>query len=402
ELFNAEFTPAVEIDRIQEEFQTLMQTNEMVNEMWKKFNDLICYYPEYHGHEKLKVERFQRMLRDGIREVISLFKCTTFNDLLSRARVREADLLRKKNKEVKEVKRKIEFRDRDAKKHKHDQGRKSGGTQNKTSCKKCHKTHLGVCRANMPGSYKCGALNHMSKDCKKPMILCYNCNQLGHKANECPNPKVIEAKPLKSIKEEKVEKAGISNPTAQVYMMATEEDKVVRDVVTGTILVNSIPARVLYDSGVSVSFVSYEFSKNLSTPPNKLQLPLEVELLDSKVVIVSKVYRDVEIEIDDSYFKIDLIRIMLGLFDIVIGMDWLDKYDANILSHVIDTKFEKKRVEDVPIVNEFLGVFPEDLPGIPPERQVEFQIDLVLGATFIAKTLYRLAPSEMKELMSQL
>ncbi|GJY71929.1 zinc finger, CCHC-type, retrotransposon gag domain protein, partial [Tanacetum coccineum] len=146
------------------------------------------------------------MLRDGIREVISQFKCTTLNDLLSRALVRETDLLRKKNKEVKEVKRKIEFRDRDAKKHKHDQGRKSGGTQNKMSCKKCHKTHLGVYRADMSGCYKCCALNHMSKVCKKPMILCYNCNQLGHKANGCP--------------------------TARVYMMATEEDKVVSDVVT--------------------------------------------------------------------------------------------------------------------------------------------------------------------------
>ncbi|GJV06266.1 putative reverse transcriptase domain-containing protein [Tanacetum coccineum] len=270
-----------------------------------------------------------------------------------------------------------------------------------------------------------------------------------HNSNECPNPKVIKAKPLKSIKEEKVEKAGILNPPTRVYMMATEEDKVVRNVVTGTILVNSILARVLYDSGASVSFISYEFSKNLSTPPNKLPLPLEVELPDSKVVIVSKVYHDVEIEIDDSYFKIDLIPIMLGVFDIVIGMDWLDKYDANILcsqklvrvvnpqgreiniyrdrmkgdlklcsvmkarkylsrgcyafiAYVIDTKFEKKRVEDVPIVNEFLDVFPKDLSGIPPERQVEFRIDLVPGATPIAKTPYRLAPSEMKELMSQL
>ncbi|GKD90679.1 zinc finger, CCHC-type, retrotransposon gag domain protein [Tanacetum coccineum] len=214
ELFNAEFTPAKEVDRIREEFQTLMQTNESVNDMWKKFNDLICYYLEYHGNEKLKVERFQRMLQDDIREVISPFKCTTLDDLLSRARVREADLLRKRNREAKETKRKIKFRYPDAKKAKNNQGRKSGGTQIKTPCKKCHKTHLGVCRANLPGCYKCGALNHMSKDCKKLMILCYNCNQLGHKSNECLNPKAIEAKPLKSIKEEKVDKAGIPNPTA--------------------------------------------------------------------------------------------------------------------------------------------------------------------------------------------
>ncbi|GKA78410.1 putative reverse transcriptase domain-containing protein [Tanacetum coccineum] len=280
------------------------------------------------------------MLRDDIREVISLCKCTTLDDLLSRARVREADLLRKKNKEAKETKRKIEFGDRDAKKPKHDQGRKNGGTQIKTPCKKCHKTHLGVCRANVLGCYKCGALNHMSKD----------------------------------LKEKKVEKAGNPNPTARVYMMATEEDKVKPDVVT------------------------------------------EVEIAGDKVVVVSNVYHEVVIEIDDNVFRIDLIPIMLGVFDIVIGMDWLDKYNANILCsqklvrvmnpqgrEIIIYEIEgRKSVEDVPIVNEFLDVFPKELPGIPPERQVEFRIDLIQGATPIAKTLYRLAPSKMKELMRQL
>ncbi|GJY00214.1 hypothetical protein Tco_0357232 [Tanacetum coccineum] len=119
-----------------------------LNELWKKFNDLIRYCPEYHGNEKLKVERFQRMLRDDIREVVSP---TTLDDLLSRDRVKEVDLLRKKNKEVKETKRKIEFGDRDSKNPKHDQGRRSGGTQINTPYKKCHKTHLGECQANLPG-----------------------------------------------------------------------------------------------------------------------------------------------------------------------------------------------------------------------------------------------------------
>nr|GFB93242.1 zinc finger, CCHC-type, retrotransposon Gag domain protein [Tanacetum cinerariifolium] len=79
---------AKEVDKIQEEFQTLTQTNETMNELWKKFNDLIRYRPEYIGNENLKVEKFQRMLHDDIREVISLFKCTTLDNLLSRARVR--------------------------------------------------------------------------------------------------------------------------------------------------------------------------------------------------------------------------------------------------------------------------------------------------------------------------
>nr|GFD00543.1 reverse transcriptase domain-containing protein [Tanacetum cinerariifolium] len=65
-------------------------------------------------------------------------------------------------------------------------------------------------------------------------------------------------------------------------------------------------------------------------------------------------------------------------------------------------KSEEKRLEDVPIIREFLKVFPEDLPGLPPARQVEFQIDLVPGAAPVAWAPYRLAPVEMQELSTQL
>nr|GEV12432.1 hypothetical protein [Tanacetum cinerariifolium] len=155
ELFNAEYAPAEEVDKIREDFQTVMQTNETVNELWKKVNDLIPYCPEYHGNKKLNVERFQSMLHDDIREVICPFKCTALDDLLSRAKVREVDLLRKKNKKAKETKRKLKFRDLDTKKPKHDHGRRSGETQTKTPCKKCHETHLRDCGANLPAYYKC-------------------------------------------------------------------------------------------------------------------------------------------------------------------------------------------------------------------------------------------------------
>ncbi|GKC32310.1 hypothetical protein Tco_1039604, partial [Tanacetum coccineum] len=57
-----------------------------------------------------------------------------------------------------------------------------------------------------------------------------------------------------------------------------------------------------------------------------------------------------------------------------------------------------KRLEDVLIVRDFPEVFPEDLPGIPPARQVEFQINLVPGVALVARASYRLTPSEMKEL----
>ena len=69
--------------------------------------------------------------------------------------------------------------------------------------------------------------------------------------------------------------------------------------------------------------------------------------------------------------------------------------------YLINDKIERK-IEDVPVVAEFPDVFPEELPGLPPNRQVEFRIDLIPGTAPIAKAPYLLAPSEMKQLMTQL
>nr|GFB70948.1 retrotransposon protein, putative, Ty3-gypsy subclass [Tanacetum cinerariifolium] len=82
-----------------------------------------------------------------------------------------------------------------------------------------------------------------------------------------------------------------------------------------------------------------------------------------------------------------------GSFDAIIGMDWLAKYQAVIAC--------AEKIVRIPWGNETL-VFPEDLPGLPPTRPVEFQIDLVPGAAPVARKPYRLAPSKMKELAKQL
>nr|GFA99961.1 reverse transcriptase domain-containing protein [Tanacetum cinerariifolium] len=68
----------------------------------------------------------------------------------------------------------------------------------------------------------------------------------------------------------------------------------------------------------------------------------------------------------------------------------------------MEKKSEDRQLEDIPVVREFPNVFFEDLPGLPPVRQVEFQIDLIPGAAPVARTPYRLAPLEMKELSNQL
>ncbi|GKB78883.1 putative reverse transcriptase domain-containing protein, partial [Tanacetum coccineum] len=114
--------------------------------------------------------------------------------------------------------------------------------------------------------------------------------------------------------------------------------------------------------------------------------------------------------------------IELGRFDAIIDMDWLANHHAvivcdekvvqipyrdkvlilQVMKKKIENESKEKRLEDVPTVRNFLDVFPDDLHGLPPTRQVEFQIDLVPGAAPVARALYRLAPTELQELIDDL
>ncbi|GJW34597.1 putative reverse transcriptase domain-containing protein [Tanacetum coccineum] len=115
----------------------------------------------------------------------------------------------------------------------------------------------------------------------------------------------------------------------------------------------------------------------------------DVELADGKIVGIDTIVRGCTLNFLNHPFNIDLMPVELGSFDVIIGMDWLRRCHAVILC---DEKLVRIPYE----------VFLEDLPGLPPARPVEFQIDLILRAAPVARAPYRLAPSEMKELSEQL
>ncbi|GJV53179.1 reverse transcriptase domain-containing protein [Tanacetum coccineum] len=191
-------------------------------------------------------------------------------------------------------------------------------------------------------------------------------------------------------------------PPSHVYqMMTTKEAKEAHDVVTCTFFVNLLLAHVLFDSGSDRSFVSELFSRNFIIPISKPNPSLDVEVAGSKIIHVANVFQNYEVEIDTEKFLIDLIPMPMGEIDVVIGMDWLSKYDAIIScqNKLIRIRTPSGGETFIYVVREFHDVFPEELPCIPPERQVEFHIDLIPRSTPIAKTPYRLAPYEMQELM---
>ncbi|GJW56214.1 putative reverse transcriptase domain-containing protein, partial [Tanacetum coccineum] len=158
--------------------------------------------------------------------------------------------------------------------------------------------------------------------------------------------------------------------------------------------------------------------KNAHRDPNIVtDTTYDIEMANGNLVGTNTVIQGCTLILLNQPFEIDLMPIKLGSFN-VIGMDWLSKYHARIICdvkvvhipiegetliiRVMEKKSEDKRLEDIPVVREYPKVFSEDLPGLPPVRQVEFQIDLIPGAAPVARAPYRLAHSEMQELSNQL
>ncbi|GJY97825.1 putative reverse transcriptase domain-containing protein [Tanacetum coccineum] len=221
---------------------------------------------------------------------------------------------------------------------------------------------------------------------------------------------------------------GNDKAPAKVYAVGHAGTNPGSNVVTGTFLLNNRYASILFDTGVDRSFMSTAFSSQMDITPSTLDHYYDVELADGRIIGLNTILRVCTLNLLNHPFNRNLMLVELGSYDAIIGMDWLASnrgpkahlhiiwysktqeymlkgcpvFLAHVTTKEVEDKSEKKRLEDVPIVRDFPEVFPEDLPGLPLTRQVEFQIDLVPGAAPVARAPYRLAPSKMKELSEQL
>ncbi|GKE76745.1 putative nucleotidyltransferase, ribonuclease H [Tanacetum coccineum] len=212
-------------------------------------------------------------------------------------------------------------------------------------------------------------------------------------------------------------------------MLGTKEARQDLNIVTGTFTLNNHFSTTLFDSDADYSFVSTTFIPLLGIEPSELGIKYEIEIASGQLVEIDKVIKGCKLEIEGHVFDIDLIPFGHGNFDVIIGMDWLSNYKAEIICHekvvripLPDSKVfrvleerpeekarlltsakasDKKQVEIV-VVRDFPEVFPDDLLGLPPLREIEFRIELIPRAILIAKSPYRLAPSELEELLGQL
>ncbi|GKC88323.1 hypothetical protein Tco_1148972, partial [Tanacetum coccineum] len=133
--------------------------------------------------------------------------------------------------------------------------------------------------------------------------------------------------------------------------------------------------------------------------PNELGFKYEIEIASGQLVEIDKVIKGYKLEIEGHVFDIDLIPFGHGSFDVIIDVDWLFNYKVEIICH---EKASDKKQEEIVVVRDFPEVFSDDLSGLLPILEIEFRIELIPGATPVAKSPCRLAPSEMEELSGQL
>ncbi|GJW50953.1 putative reverse transcriptase domain-containing protein [Tanacetum coccineum] len=215
----------------------------------------------------------------------------------------------------------------------------------------------------------------------------------------------------------------------RAFMLGAEEARQDPNIMTGTFTLNDHYATTLFDSGADYSFVSTTFIHMLDIKPSDLGFSYRIEIASGQLVEIDKVIKGCKLEIEGYVFDISLIPFGSRSFDMIIGMDWLFNHKAEIICHekvvripllddkvlrvigerpgekvrhLVSAKAKEQKLEEHVVVRDFPEVFPNDLFGLPPIQEIEFQIELVPGAMPVAKSPYRLAPSEMEELSGQL
>ncbi|KAL0560150.1 hypothetical protein IC582_000544 [Cucumis melo] len=400
-----------------------------------EFNMLSRFAPEMIATEAARADKFVRGLRLDIQGLVRAFRPATHADALRLAV--DLSLQERANSSKTAGRGSTSGQKRKAEQQPvpvPQQNFRSGGefrrfqqkpfeageaARGKPLCTTCGKHHLGRCLFGTRTFFKC--------------------RQEGHTADRCP---------LRLTGNAQNQGAGAPHQGRVFATNKTEAEKA-GTVVTGTLPVLGHYALVLFDSGSSHSFISSTFVLHARLEVEPLNHVLSVSTPSGECMLSKEKVKTCQIEIAGHVIEVTLLVLDMLDFDVILGMDWLAANHASIdcsrkevtfnppsrasfkfkgegsrslpqvisairaskllsqgtwgiLASVVDTREADVSLSSEPVVRDYPDVFPEELPGLPPHREVEFAIELDPGTVPISRAPYRMAPAELKELKVQL
>lgn len=384
-IFLEKYFPRFMQNQMDLKFFNLKQENMSIDEYEKKFTELARFVGDYVDTDEKKAKRFQQGLKPWLRSRVAAFEINTYAEVVQKAMIIEGES-DQNQKERGNLKRKAEAIERTQ-----DQGKSTNrmerkpGFQNQgrnfkrnvprnrnpetfsqnpnqprfprpsvPECKTCSKKHTGACAKADIVCFKCNSKGHYANECQnsKSNVTCYKCGKVGHMARDCRTPipnnnlmRLTTSTPVNPMATSQIPTPILNPPLiqqvpalqapsypvhARTFNMNMNDAMRSSDVVAGTLSVNATSAKVLIDSGATRSFVSKDFVNKLKCDTRMLKEALNIVLSNQDQIPVDRVCLQCEVEISGHLFPVTLIPFRLGDFDIILGMDWLAEYNAQI------------------------------------------------------------------------
>jgi hypothetical protein len=394
--FRRTHVPAGVVALKKKEFRELKQDGRTVTEFLHEFNRLARYAPKDVRTDEEKQEKFLEGLNDELSVQLISGEYEDFQKLVDKA-IRLEDKHRKMESKKRKLANARMFQGPSQKpRYVFPPQVGSSSAAQRASCPQMNNKlqNSGWNNGQRSTPAQGGSTR---KDSSGKILVCYNCYEPGHFADKCPKPKRPQAPaPARNANQSNNGNRNNNNLVrGRVNHVSAEEAQAAPEVILGTFLVNSVHACVLFDSGATHSFISRDFVAKHQIRIEDLSNPMIISTPGSQ--LPTKLFSpSVTIEIQGVTFLANLILLSSKNPDVILGMNWLTKHSGIIdcairsisliggtgqrvtfhakLALPCKQVLNQVSMEEIPIVKEYPDVFPEELPGMPPKRDIEFRM----------------------------